>query len=263
MSTLMRFLATFVIFAGLVYIVSGACATPRYWVERIVFAADPSAERAYSYGMRHFDHARPALHNIEYAEYFFAKAIELDAAYPIAHHQMARIHFLRGNFAEAMQEINTEIAIQGDHNPQAFYVRGLIEGYQGAYASAERDYQQFLALVPGHWAGINDYAWVLMKNHKYEEAARVLAEGLALHPENAWLLNSYAIALYESGEIKSAGEIAERARDAVQLLTPADWSAANPGNDPRIAAEGLETFREAALYNLDKMLLSPAEDAIQ
>lgn len=220
-----------------------------YAEERIRYALEPSAARAYEYGARHFDSASGA-YDIDRAEYFFREALSHDASYPLAHHQIARILFLRGEFLGALNEIEQEIELHGERNPNAYYVRGLIRGFFGAYKSASLDFAHFLTLYPQSWAAHNDLSWVLMKNGEYDAAVRTLEMGLTQHPENAWLLNSYAIALYEVGETERAAAVALRARDAVLLLVPADWSAANPGNDPNVAAEGLETFRTAALENL-------------
>ncbi|KKW45831.1 hypothetical protein A3C21_02925 [Candidatus Kaiserbacteria bacterium RIFCSPHIGHO2_02_FULL_59_21] len=64
--------------------------------ERAALALAPSSERASAYGERHFDAERPAFYDIARAEYFYEKAVELDDQYPYAHHQLARISFLRG-----------------------------------------------------------------------------------------------------------------------------------------------------------------------
>jgi tetratricopeptide (TPR) repeat protein len=201
--------------------------------------------------MEHFDPAQPELHDAAVAEYFFTQAVRLDPSYSLAYQQLARLHFLRSDFSGALTEINEAIHLQGDEYPSAFYIRGLIEGFTGDYANAANDYQHFLRLQPKSWAGSNDYAWVLMKAYRYSDAVKALETGLANYPDNAWLLNSYAIALYESGHKDAAKDVALRAKTAVQKLTPTDWSFANPGNDPAIASEGIQTFKTATLANLD------------
>lgn len=249
--TLLRLTAFLAVLLTTVLIVrAGHIGTEIAYVdERVRYALQPSAARAYEYGERHFDSASGA-YDIDRAEYFFREALAEDASYQLAHHQIARILFLRGDFLAALEEIEQEIELHGERNSNAYYVRGLIRGFIGAYKSASLDFAHFLTLHPESWAAHNDLAWVLMKDGDYDAALRTLEMGLAQHPENAWLLNSYAIALYEVGETERAAAVALRARDAVLLLVPADWSAANPGNDPNVAAEGLETFRTAALENL-------------
>ena len=265
--TLFTLLAVLLIVAGFVALldrcVTSCPAAITYYGERVAYALDPSAKRAYEYGTRHFDHSQPLHHNIDRAEYFFRQTIKLNPGFSRAHHQLARIHFLRGNFSDALSEINYEILLQGDQNPNAYYVRGLIKGFAQLYESAAADFKYFLTLEPDSWAGANDYAWVAMKAGEYAAAIPVLETALEMHPDNAWLLNSYAIALYETGAEEKAIQIGERAKAAVELLNPQDWSAANPGNDPRIAAAGLDTFRKATIQNLSIMTNGQALNAVQ
>ncbi len=235
----------------------------RYFVERRDLAAHPSAARAYELGMRYFDSSNPVAHDVDRAMYFLQTAIALDPSYPYVNQQIARIQFLKSNFPSAHVLISNEIALQGDKNPSAYYIRGLIRGYQGAYALAAQDFEHYLLLNPGMWAAHNDHGWVLMMAGEYREAVDTLARGLEKSPDNAWLLNSYAIALYETGDTEGAQAAALRAREAVEKLTPEDWSHANPGNDPAIAPEGLETFRSAALQNLEKITAARGASSVE
>lgn len=243
----------------------GATQVPigQYGLARALYAYDPSAERAYEYGSQHFSVADPAAYNIDYAEYFYRQVLVQDPNFPAAHHQLARIFFLRGQFFSALEEADQEIARAGDAHPHAYYVRGLIRGYQGDYQNAAKDFRYFLSLVPEHWAAMNDLSWVLMRDGRYDEAVRLLEGAVARYPENAWLLNSYAVALYEEARYREAEEIAARALRAISQLSSEDWSAANPGNDARIASTGLETFRTAAVRNLERIAHEASQGAVQ
>ena len=264
---LVKLCSSLLCFVGLLWILTSLpfdnAAALVYYRERILLTMHPSAERAYEYGAHYFDSAQPAFHDIDRAEYFFRKTVEANPTYPYAHHQLARIHFLQGDFSGALTEIDREIAIQAGRNPGAYYVRGLIKGFAGSYVSAAEDFRHFLTLKPDSWAGANDHAWVLMKSGSYREAKVVLESALGKHPDSAWLLNSYAVALYETGEREAAIPVARRAKAAVEQLRPEDWSAANPGNDPRIAVRGLETFRKATIQNLDIIAAGETSDAVQ
>lgn len=216
----------------------------------------PSAERAFAYGERHFNAQQSADYNIERAEYYFEKAGQLDPALPYLNHELARIYFLKGNFTSALALINLQIAAQGDKTPNSYYIRGLIEGFAGDYDAAVADYAHFLKIAPPNWAAINDYAWVLLKANNPLQAASVTGLALNTFPDNAWLLNTNATALYEIGEfehalIKSRAAVAES-----QKLGPKDWLLAYPGNDPRIAASGIAAFKEATLNNMHTIELA-------
>ena len=222
--------------------------------QEFMFALFPSGERAYVYGNVHLDPNRPVDYNIKRAEFFFEKAAELDSHLPYIYHQLARVAFLNSNFFKAKQLIDMQISSVGDSSPPSYYVRGLIEGYIGDYTDAEKDYSHYLSLQPDSWAGMNDYAWVLLKDNKPQIAADVTTEGIKKYPENPWLLNSNATALYEMGDIADASVIIQRASSAVANLSPSEWSHAYPGNNPDIASEGIATFKKAVADNMHMIL---------
>lgn len=231
--------------------------------ERVSLFVAPSAEKAYGYGMRHFNSLDPAAHNLSDAAYFLFAAERLDPAYPYVHHQLARIYFLRAEYPQALAEINLEIA----HDPEktraeAFYMRGLIEGYLQDYPAAVKDYKQFIELNPGRWEGRTDYAWVLIKTGDLTEALSVIDTGLATAPQNPWLLSMRATILFEEGRYKEALPAARNAQDAVRRLTEEEWLKAYPGNAPDVAAIGLKTLRDAAQVNLEKIERAATEHGI-
>ncbi len=218
--------------------------------EMASLALAKSPQRAFDLGEEHFNDDHPELYNIDLAEYFFWKAQALGSDDPYLYHEIARISFLRGKYERALTQIDLQILKHGDSTPNSYYVRALIEGFKGDYAAAAKDYGHFLKFDPHDWAAINDYAWVLLKANKPREAAKITGDALVEFPDNAWLLNSNAIALYEIGELAKAKLIVQRAFEATQKLTSYDWTHAYPGNDPRIAQEGLAAFKDAAAKNM-------------
>jgi hypothetical protein len=108
-----------------------------------------------------------------------------------------------------------------------------------------------------------DYAWVLLKNSEFEEAAAVTAQGLSLYPANPWLLNSHAIALFELGSTTEAYSSAGLASMAAKQVTEAEWLHAYPGNDPAVAGEGVATLQRATVDNLLKIQRALASSTIQ
>lgn len=219
-------------------------------VENAAFALDPSAQRAYEYGTRHFDAAHPDMYDLYRASYFFTEASELDPEYPYLNHQQARIAFLKGDFTTALSEIDREIEIYGKEHSNAYYVRGLINGFAGDYEGSAEDYEVFLRAHPKNWAAINDYAWVLLKADRPRDALVAIDWGLLSWPENPWLHNNRATALFEVGRIQEAREAAAAASRAVTDITEANWLEAYPGNDPLIAPQGIEAFKKAVAENM-------------
>jgi len=223
----------------------------------------PNAQRAFSYGEAHFDAQNPSEYDINLADYFFKKARAIGPAPAYLYHEMARISFLRGNFNQAIGEINTQILLHGDETPNSYYIRGLIEGYMGEYNASIEDYKHFLQFDSNDWAAMNDYAWVLLKANRPQDAAIVTTEGLKVFPENPWLLNTNATALYEMNAFEAAYAKAKAAVTAAQLLTPAQWLHAYPGNDPAIAAGGIATFQKATQDNMHSIEAKLASTTVQ
>lgn len=224
--------------------------------EQISFLIAPTAERAYTYGSKHFDASHGDQYDIDRAEYFFKKAEESDPTYPYLQHQLARIAFLRGDFVAAISHINKEIERYGDTHANSYYVRGLIKGFAGDYTGAVLDYETYLKTDPTNWAAINDYAWVLLKADRPRDALISLDWGLIYWPENAWLHNSRATALFELGRLEEAQIAGVAAMQSALRVTEEDWLQAYPGNDPLIAKTGVDAFRSAILENMHTISLA-------
>ena len=218
--------------------------------ENFSLMKDPSGALAYQYGELHFSLAYPQEYDIERAQYLFELAKRLDPSLPYVHHELARIYFLHEDYAGALTEIDVQIAEYGSKSPNSYYVRGLIEGYAGEYGASEQDYARYLTYEPHDWAGTNDYSWILLKDGKPAAAHDAISRVIAYFPDNPWLFNSDAIALSELGDKTQArSEIAE-AQALVQKLSPQEWSYAYPGNDPRIASDGLAAFQKSVVQNM-------------
>ena len=242
---------------------TNAVAEVRWLGERIEFALDPTAARAFAYGERHFSAQNPSDYDIDLADYYFRQAELRDPTILYLHHELARISFLRGDFPRAMEQINYQIAEHGDATPNSYYIRGLIEGFMGAYGPSAKDYEHFLTFDSHNWAAINDYAWVLLKAGRAKDAEIATADGIIYFPDNPWLLNNNATALYELKKYPEALISAQKASVAVQNLTEAQWLHAYPGNDPLIAAQGLASFKKAVGDNMHTIQLAIASGTVQ
>lgn len=223
----------------------------------------PSAERAFAYGEAHFDATDPGAYNLLLARSFLMQAKVLDPEFPYVNHELARISFLRGDFDTALLEIDLQIQEHGDSEANSYYVRGLIEGYMGDYGDATNDYAHFLQFDPNDWAAMNDDAWVLLKANRFQEAADITARGIRIYPDNPWLLNSNATALYELGEDQAALAAVQKAQVAVSTLTDSEWSHAYPGNDPFIAGQGVGSFKQAVADNMHTIQAALASSTLQ
>ncbi|MDP3725702.1 MAG: tetratricopeptide repeat protein [bacterium] len=196
-------------------------------------------------------------YDLKKAEKYFNKALEIDPAVPDAWHQLARIDFLRGNFPGALQKINKQIELHGDSLMSAYYIRGLIYGYTKEYEKAEQDFLKFLEWDKTNWAIYNDLAWIYFQQGNYEKTLKTAEAGLAYHLNNPWLLNMAGISSLNLGDMDNAHAYLEKAILWTETLTEADWHKAYPGNDPRVAGQGIKEMKEAIRANLN--LLAPLE----
>ena len=253
------------VFAGLVFLLILGVWSPglQKQYENMLFAMMPTASRAAEYGTKHFDAQQYRSYDIQVAEHFYKEAAALDPQYPYVYHQLARIAFLRGEFDDALALINKQISLHGDTAPKSYYIRALIEGYGGDYAAAAKDYEHYLTFAPVSWAAHNDYAWVLLKANRPQDAVKVTTDGLVYFPNNPWLLNTNATALYETGDLAGARTAAEAAVRAAETLTEKEWLTAYPGNDPHIAQAGIAAFKKATLDNMHTIELALASGAVQ
>jgi len=199
-------------------------------------------------------------YNIKKAENYFLQALKIDQSLQGLHYQLARIYFVQGKFYTALEKINKEIELYPDFK-RSYYVRGLIYGYTDRLPEAESDFKEFLKWKPDSWAGNNDLAWILFQQGKYAETRDVALAGLAIAPNNLWLLNSLGLALLNTNDKEGAREAFTKALAASALMSESDWGVAYPGNNPKSYAEGFSKTKESIKQNME--LLSIGDNANQ
>ena len=216
----------------------------------VEFQITHSATAAFVCGNHYFGVYGSSNYDIQKAEYYFGKAIEIDPNTPDAWHQYARIAFLHGNFTDALYRINMQFKMRGDELMASYYIRGLIEGYAKQYPAAEQDFLKFLEWDPDNWAANNDLAWIYFSQGKFKDSAERSEFGLKHNPYSPWLLVMHAMSVYNLGDSETAKDELKRARDIAEGLREEDWIRAYPGNDQLVAAEGLASFRKTIADNI-------------
>ncbi len=188
-------------------------------------------------------------YNTQKAVRNYRLALQFDPSLQGPHYQLARIYFIQGNFTDALYEINRELA-QHPEYMRAHYTRGLIYGYIGDLERAASDFEAFVTWKPDSWAGHNDLAWVQFQQGRYADAAETAQRGLAITPDNPWLLNSLGVAQLNLGLKEDARVAFTKAQRIAETMAPKDWGVAYPGNDPAIYAEGLDKMKSSLTENL-------------
>jgi len=201
-------------------------------------------EANYFFGTKAYD-----LHKAKHA---YQLALKLDPEAPLAHYQLARIHFVEGDLVRAFQEINFEL-ITNPQNLRALYVRGLIVMTQGDLFAAENDFKRFVAWAPTEWGGYNDLAYVQAKQGKYKESEQTIGVAMSKVPgaeQVPWLWNSLGLAQLNQFKYKEAEASFKRALDLANRLMVDEWRRAYTANDPAGDAQSVEAFRAAIAKNL-------------
>jgi tetratricopeptide (TPR) repeat protein len=193
--------------------------------------------------------AQEGAYDIKKAQGYFEKALEIDPNIAGAHYQLGRTYFIQSAFYDALREINKELEMHPDFK-RSYYMRGLIYGYTKRYAEAERDFKEFLQWKPESWAGNNDLAWIYFQEGKYKDARDTALVGLVIAPNNPWLLNSLGVALLNLGEKQEAMDAFTKTLTILNSMSPKDWGAAYPGNNPKIYDEGLSKMKESVEANM-------------
>lgn len=187
----------------------------------------------------------------------FQKAVAIEPDILWGHYSLARIAFTEGDFAEALTEIDAELAANPE-NLRALYIRGLIYGYRGFTGDlylAELDFTRFVEWAPSEWAGYNDLAWILAKEGKYSEIERLMVRAFKEVPggqENPWLWNVLGVARLNLGEHAGAATALTKALSYAGRLTLTDWRRAYSGNSPTSDSGGLDAFLAGIRDNLVK-----------
>ena len=193
----------------------------------------------------------------------YQKTLHIDPSAPSAHYQLGRLYFLAADFAQARQELRTELTLH-PADQRAYYMLGLVDAYQQHYADAEKDFAAFTAWTPKEWAGYNDYLWVLSLDGKYSDGTRVATIAFEVVPnaaQNPWLLNARGVIEMNTGAYAKAAESFDQAASLADTLTPEQWRRAYPGNDPSNAEHDLKLFKQTIAGNERSLEAIPRDSA--
>lgn len=207
--------------------------------EVVTYFNPDHAELLVSIGYYKFNTFGRGSYDLDEAERYLYRALEIDPMVPTAWHQLARIDFLRGNLGAALIKENRQLELHGDAFMPAYYIRGLVYAFGGQLEKAEADFLRYLEHEPRSWAANNDLAFIYFKQGNYEATLRYAEAGLSHVAGNPWLLMMKGVALINLGREGEAREPLELALAEAQSLTREDWITAYPGNDPAIAEQGL------------------------
>jgi tetratricopeptide (TPR) repeat protein len=191
------------------------------------------------------------IYNTSIARYFFTYASDpiLGNPIPFAHYQLARISFIQGNLDRAIYELETDFK-QNPKNNKAYYLLGLVYGYQNKEYQAIDAFSTYIEKEPTTWAGRNDKAWLQFRVGDIDGALQTI-EPVRGQRTNPWIQNTYGVLLMNKEKYSEAKEALLAANTVAQSMSAHDWGYAYPGNDPRIYSAGLDAMKKSIQSNLE------------
>lgn len=139
-------------------------------------------------------------------------AERFNAERPESHSNLGSLHAARGQFEEAAAEHRKALSIDATYFPAAVNLADL-HRLGGNDAEAERTLRDALVRSPGAAALHHSLGLVLQRQGRKEEAVVSLGEGASRAPEVARFAYVHAVALHDLGELAAARKALERALD--------------------------------------------------
>lgn len=191
------------------------------------------------------------LYNITLAKRFFTLADMSDNTKIIwLNYQLSRIYFIEGDLNKSVTYANKELRYHPE-NCRTYYIRGLAFGYLDRLDAAIEDFKKFNSCFPLTWAGHNDLAWFYFRKGDILSMRKVIEPMLLMHLNNPWVLNTYGLALLNSGEEVMALKAFKEAKMYADGMRNEDWGIAYPGNDPIIYKDGLKKMNQMVEENIE------------
>jgi len=200
------------------------------------------------------------MYDLGKARSYYGIAATLNPTLPHPWYQLGRIDFLNSSHELAIIKFNTNIelynGVENQDVMRTHYMRGLTYGYMKKFEEAEADFKKILEWhedkppISEEWALYVDLSWIYFQQGKYKDMEVLTKEGLSRYPDNPWVLNLRGLSLLNLDRESEARPILEQALKEAQKLVKEDWTRAYPGNDPRIADQGLASMITALEYNI-------------
>lgn len=195
----------------------------------------------------------PSLYNIKLAQFFYENQVKKDiqkskASEQYVNYQLGRVHFIKGDSYKALEYLRAEESLHPE-NKRVHYMKGLTYGYLNLEELAIEEFAKFIEWKPESWAARNDKAWLEFRLGKIDDALQTI-EPVAHLTDNAWVQNTYGTLLMNKKKYSEALRAYTYAKTAADKMTPKEWGAVYPGNDPRVYEVGLSATRKSIESNL-------------
>ncbi len=132
--------------------------------------------------------------DLEEAEYFARRSVEVSRSLSDAWWSLGRILHLQGKYREAMEALATAVGLEPD-NADAHHLLGLTLELLDEHEQAERSLYRATELDPDNAEILADYGRFLMRHERTEDANKVLHRAAEADPFDCTILTSMAEAM--------------------------------------------------------------------
>ncbi len=143
--------------------------------------------------------------DVQKAEQFYRKTVELDPAYLEASGYLGRVLMTQGKTSEAEQCMNRQVKT-GNYSRESWMGLGYLAANRGEYARAENCYRTVLENESRDAEVTARLGRVLLRAGKNSEAVCMLKTAQDLDPDNAQIAGDLAGALFGQGQYREAAD---------------------------------------------------------
>jgi tetratricopeptide (TPR) repeat protein len=198
---------------------------------------------------RSFQGSSDTTYNIVEADNLYHKILEQDPSNENALYQLARVHYVTGEFQESFKNIERFKRLYPE-NKRIYYVSGLANAYADNLDISISEFKTFVDSDIVNEAGYLDLAWVYFKKSDFENSKKYLEQGMEEFGDNAWLNTSLGMTYFNLGNKEEALSLLEKAKKQADDITPEIWKINYSSNDPNNYLKDIQKFKDIIALNI-------------
>jgi tetratricopeptide (TPR) repeat protein len=153
---------------------------------------------------------------------FFAKAIEADSTFALAHAHLAVVYHNRRETTMAINASKNAMRWREEvSDRERYFIEAEYYRYRSAYAQAVEKYRMLTELYPDNFGGHNNLAFLYQYTRQYQDALTSIVEAERVRPNTWHVIHNRALAYAGMGDYEGAARLMTR---AIEVSPQAGWS---------------------------------------